>query len=454
MSDHDTLGYDCAHTLQLAHTTLRPAHNTLNTATMRLIKQNIERKTGEGSATLLPEDPEDCWHAWNLIQPNDLLRASAVRKVITESGAGSRSNERVHTTLTIRVTKVDFDSLAGQLHVSGRVAEENKVVKLGSFHTLDLELQRNFTLTKADGWDSVALDTLKEAVNQDAKAQLWAVIMQEGLANICLVTDHQTILRQKVEYSLPRKRAGSTDHDKQMQKFYKTTFDSLLRQIDLADPKPILLASPAFTATKFYQYIKTQAATGTNKQFNQLLPKITVAQAASGHLHSLGDVLSSQAVLSKLSDTKFARETMLVNRFFELMRKDDPRAWYGPRECEKAVEQGAVGKGGGVLLISNGLFRSQEIKVRKRWVALVDEVKEQGGEVRVLSSTHESGKMLESLGGIAVILTYPIEDLDELGEGETEEPEPEDVEEENLNGNGVHHGVEGRVEHDEDIDFL
>jgi len=26
---------------------------------MRLIKQNIERKTGEGSAVLLPEEPED-----------------------------------------------------------------------------------------------------------------------------------------------------------------------------------------------------------------------------------------------------------------------------------------------------------------------------------------------------------------------------------------------------------
>ncbi|KAK3073460.1 Translation factor pelota [Teratosphaeriaceae sp. CCFEE 6253] len=421
---------------------------------MRLIKQNIERKTGEGSAVLLPEDPEDMWHAYNLIQPNDLLRASAVRKVINESGSGSRSNERVHTTLTIRVTKLDFDPQAAQLHVSGRVAEENKVVKLGSFHTLDLELQRNFTLEKADGWDSVALETLKEAVSQDAKAQLFAVIMKEGLANICLVTDHQTILRQKIEYSLPRKRPGSTDHEKSMQKFFQTTFDSLLRQLDLSDPKPVLLASPAFTAAQFLQYIKAQAALGANKQLNQLMPKITVAQSASGHLHSLSEVLSSPAVTSKLSDTKFARETLLVDRFFELMRKEDARAWYGPRECEKAVEQGAVGKGGGVLLISNGLFRAQEISTRKRWVTLVDEVRAQGGEVRVLSSMHESGKRLESLGGIAVILTYPIEDLDELGEGEVEEDEPDDLHDGSVNGHDAHHGVEGRVDHEEDIDFL
>jgi len=78
-----------------------------------------------------------------------------------------------------------------------------------------------------------------------------------------------------------------------------------------------------------------------------------------------------------------------------------------------------------VLLISNGLFRSQVVGERKRWVGLVDRVREEGGEVRVLSSDHESGKRLEGLGGIAAILTFPLEDLDEEepgeGEGEGEE---------------------------------
>ena len=394
-------------------------------------------------------DLAEQWHAYNLIRPNDLLRASAVRKIVTESGAGSRSVERVHTALTIRVTKLDFDSQAGQLHVSGRVAEENKHVKLGGYHTLDLELQRNFTLEKSEGWDSVALDTLREAISQEAKAQLWAVIMQEGLANICLITDHQTILRQRIEVSLPKKRAGSTDHDKQLQKFYQTTFESLLRQIDLTNPKPLLLASPGFTASNFQQFIKTQASSGANKQLPQLLPKITVAHSASAHLHSLSEVLSSPAVTSKLSDTKFARETQLMDRFFELMRKDDARAWYGPKECESAVERGAVGKGGGVLLISNALFRSQEIKTRQRWVQLGDEVKEQGGEVKVLSSMHESGKRLEGLGGIAAILTYPIENLDEDVRGR----EDDGVDLENEVGEEAVNGIEGKSDLREEVEW-
>lgn len=352
--------------------------------------------------------------------------------------------------LTIKVTKLDFDSQAGQLHVSGQVSEENKHVKLGSFHTLDLELHRNFTLEKADGWDSVALDTLKEAIDQESKAQLWAVVMQEGLANICLITEHQTILRQRIEVNLPKKRAGSSDHDKALQRFYQTTFDSLLRQIDLSDPKPLLLASPGFTASSFQQFIKTQSAAGTNRQLQQLVPKITVAHSASGHLHSLSEALSSPAVTSKLSDTKFARETQLIERFFDMMRQDDPRAWYGPKECELAIERGAVGKGGGVLMISNSLFRSQDIQTRKRWVKTVDDVKDQGGEVRVLSSMHESGKKLEGLGGIAAILTYPIEDLDEEAGNEGGDDFEDDI-----NGEEPANGIEGRRGADEDdMDFL
>jgi protein pelota len=81
---------------------------------------------------------------------------------------------------------------------------------------------------------------------------------------------------------------------------------------------------------------------------------------------------------------------------------------------ERAVDKGAVGRGGGVLLISNSLFRAQDVAQRRRWVGLVDRVREvEGGEVRVLSSLHESGKRLEGLGSVAAILTYPLEDLDE-----------------------------------------
>jgi protein pelota len=377
------------------------------------------------------------WHAHNLIRPSDLLTASAIRRITTESTSGSTSSHRVHLNLTIRVRSLDFDARAGQLHVAGRIARENKHTKIGQFHTLDLELNRNFTLEKevegkdgGQGWDSVAREQLEEATNPQRKAEIVAVVMEEGLANICFVTQYQTILRQKIAMKIDRKGGGSkrsTKHDKSLEKFFTTVLDTLLRQVEgLLEQKeeansiPILLASPGFTAAGFLRYASDRAFSTGEKTLSSLIKRkaFVVVHSSSGHVHSLIEVLKGPAVMIKLKDTRYARETRLMNDFFDMLRKDEGRAWYGPKEVEAAVEEGAVGRGGGMLIISNELFRSQDVAVRRRWVRLVERVrKEEGGEVRILSSDHESGKRLEGLGGIAAILTYPLMDLDDEDKG-------------------------------------
>ena len=364
----------------------------------------------------------------------DLLTASAIRRVTTESAAtGATSSQRVHTNLTIRVKSLDFDPQAGQLHVSGQIAKENKYTKLGQHHTLDLELKRNFTLEKVvdgkdggEGWDSVARAQLEEACDQTRGTEAVAVVLQEGIANICFITQYQTVLRQRVEMTVPRKGADARraqGHDKGLQKFFKTVLDTLMRQVegllegkDSSTTFPILLASPGFVADSFLRYIHERAFVSTEKLLQRLVQQKVFVKihSSSGHLHSLNEVMKSPEVLAKMKDTKYARETSLMDRFFTLLRKDDARAWYGPREVESAVEQGAVGRGGGVLLISHALFRSQDVATRRRWVKLVDAVRDDlGGEVRILSSDHESGKRLEALSGVAAILTYPIEDIED-----------------------------------------
>lgn len=208
-----------------------------------------------------------------------------------------------------------------------------------------------------------------------------------------------------------------------MGKFYKVTLETLLRQMEFNTSitsgsnnetvKPVLLASPGFVAAGFHKYIQTEAL--TTPALRRLLSSVAVVHSASGYTNSLSEVLQSPTVKTLLADTKYARETRLMDDFMDQLRKETNKATYGPREVESAVDQGAVGRGGGVLIMSNRLFRSQNIAERKRWVGLVDRVRDvEGGEVRILSSDHESGKRLEGLGGIAALLTFPVgeEDFD------------------------------------------
>lgn len=186
---------------------------------MKLLSRHVE--PGEpGSVSVIPTDTEDMWHAYNLVQPGDTVRAATIRKVQTESSTGSTTSNRVKTTLTLEVESTDFDTQACVLRIKGRNMEENEYVKLRAYHTIDIELNRKFTLSKSE-WDTISIERLQLACDASQSSELAAVIMQEGLAHICLVCPSMTITRQKVEHTIPRKRKGNlSQHEKSMSKFF------------------------------------------------------------------------------------------------------------------------------------------------------------------------------------------------------------------------------------------
>jgi protein pelota len=402
------------HTNRYLHT--QNKHDAVNKAQpregqLRLHHPLPRRARRHGSLPSSPHTPllTAQWHAYNLILPNDVLRASALRKVTHLTTTGSTASQRVHTVLSITVDKIDFDPQESALHISGRVCEENKFVAVGAHHTLDLELHRNFSLFKSE-WDSVALQTIQEACHPGEKAEIAAITLHDGLACICAVGEHVTVLRQRIEVPIPRKRGGNIEaHEKGLEKFYAAVTEAFLRLFDVEKLKAVLLGSPGFYAQKLRDYIFAYAEKSENKPLLRAKPKFIVEHTSSGHKHALNEALLSPAVKAKLADTRFAKETEAVEKFFKMIHTEEERAWYGGKEVAKAVEKGAVG----TLLVSDSLFRSQSISERKKWVGIKEEVERQGGEVMVLSSIHESGVRLDALGGVAAILTYPLADLDE-----------------------------------------
>mmetsp|Transcript_7469 Transcript_7469/g.33704 ORF Transcript_7469/g.33704 Transcript_7469/m.33704 type:complete len:91 (-) Transcript_7469:76-348(-) len=63
------------------------------------------------------------------------------------------------------------------------------------------------------------------------------------------------------------------------------------------------------------------------------------------------------------------------------------------------------------LLITDGLFRTSDTRQRRRWAALVDEVRDGGGEAYIFSAAHASGEQLGELTGVAAMLRFPLPDL-------------------------------------------
>ena len=78
--------------------------------------------------------------------------------------------------------------------------------------------------------------------------------------------------------------------------------------------------------------------------------------------------------------------------------KNSSKIAYGVNETKNAINLGAVS----LLLILDSKVASENMG------EAMDMVENMKGEVMVISSEHDGGKQLESLGGIAAILRYAL----------------------------------------------
>lgn len=59
------------------------------------------------------------------------------------------------------------------------------------------------------------------------------------------------------------------------------------------------------------------------------------------------------------------------------------------------------------------LFRINNVAKRAKYAALVEGVRDAGGEALVFSSMHVSGEALNNLSGVAAILRFPLPELED-----------------------------------------
>ncbi len=378
---------------------------------MKLINNHFE-KDSSGSVTLVAEDKEDLFTLYNLIQKRDEVELKTMRNIKKSGKDGSKGSkakiEKKLLRLKIDVEEIDFTPQDEVMRLRGKTTEPVEDVPVGTYHTAEIDFKHPFTLYK-DDWDEIAFELINKSCSIDEKAEVGAVVLQEGVAHICLITENMTVLRQKIERSIPRKKRGdSSAHDKSLDKFYELVSNTLVRDLNISKLKAIILASPGFTANGLFDKIFQIATLNNDKLLLQARSKFIVAHSSTGFLQGLDEVLKTEEIQKQLSTTKFAKDVLLLDEFFKALNADDGKAWYGPKECEKAINMGAVKN----LLLTDSLFRSDDIAERKKYIELSEIVKNTGGEVTIFSSLHESGIQLDQVTGIAVILNYPVYDLD------------------------------------------
>jgi protein pelota len=155
---------------------------------MRVFNKQVSTKDAAGSVSIICEETEDMWHVFNILLVGDVVRTTTMRKVTKTGSTGSTKSTKMRLNLTIHVETIDFDTETCTLRLNGKNMEESEHVKMGQYHTLELEMNRKFTLEK-DCWDTICLERLQLACDIASKVPYFAAktfvlaIIRLGLCN-------------------------------------------------------------------------------------------------------------------------------------------------------------------------------------------------------------------------------------------------------------------------------
>ena len=178
----------------------------------------------------------------------------------------------------------------------------------------------------------------------------------------------------------------------------------------------MVVGSPGFTRENFFNYLKGAAERKQSAFLKDIVAKTILCHCSTGYRHSLKEILSNTAVNQKIVDLSCAQETVVLDRFHEMLAVCEDKVTYGPKSVEIALREMAVE----TLLISDKLFRAQNIEKRKYYVAMHYQAVRNGLSAVVFGSMSAAGQRLNDLTGVAAILRFEMPTLDDLVEGEDE----------------------------------
>lgn len=386
---------------------------------MKLIKKTKgSHNTNEVVLTLQPQHKEDLFTLYNIINTDDeIIISRKVTSKITETEKNKITNL---VKLRLKIISSEFEPQHEFLRYKGITTEDdtgiaNKDIPIGKYFSITIGFSFPLLLFKYD-FNSYVSKLLNDACNPENKSEMAAIALQEGIAHICILTNSSTILKHKIEYSIPKKKRDTDilKFDEKTEKFYRATYESMVKHFDFDNLKVIILCSPGFYANTLYTKIIQYAQKDQNKSIITNKHKLLIAHSSTGYLQGITEVLKNSNYSSSLKDTKNSQEICIMDEFLKHLNNDDYKAWYGEEEILKASKLSAID----TLLITDSWLRSNDIQIRNRSIELVERVENFGGKTCIFSSLHPSGEELNKLTGLACILKYSIPNLDELNSEE------------------------------------
>ena len=349
----------------------------------------INEDEKEGIVEIVPETLDDLWHLSHIVEIGDNASSKTTRRIQDNTGDKIRSDRGVKKTfyLGLDIENVSFHLFTGKLRLTGVITRgPEDLIPLGSHHTLEVKLNTPITIKK-ERWPKWAIKRLNQAIEASKKLSAIIVVLEDDTATLGLMRQFGIEYYGPIKGDVSGKRIVDKNRQKNIVQFYEKVVESIEKFDSIQN---IIIAGPGFVKNDFYDYLKDKHSD---------LAKISIIEpTGSGGRNGISEVLKKGTVEKLTSENRVALEMGAVDNLLTEIAKNSSKVVYGLRETKNAINLGAVSQ----LLILDTKVASENMG------DAMDMVENMKGDVMVISSEHEGGKQLESLGGMAAILRYEI----------------------------------------------
>jgi protein pelota len=342
---------------------------------MQIVSSNFKK----GFAKVRVQTKDDLWYLSHIVEAGDEVVMRTHRRVSRDE----REGERKAVTLNLLVSRIEFHMYSDTLRIHGTTVDEHKDVAKGSHHTFGVGISDVLKINKE--WKNYQIEELKKAVEEAKRVAVVIVCVDDTSAEFAELRGYGVEFIGSFTVPLPRK--DSPDYERKREGFYDGLFSKLERY-----SQKIVIAGTGFSC----ENIKERAPPS-------LKQKIVLTKVNSSGRTGVNEVLKSGFLEKAVADSRASEEAKLIERLMEGIAKDT--ATYGMEHVKKANELGAVE----TLLVSDSLISDmKEKEIFPELDSLMRSVEKRNGKVHIISSEHDAGKQLKSLGGVAALLRFKI----------------------------------------------
>ena len=352
---------------------------------MKIIKEDEK----EGIVEVVPETLDDLWHLSHIIEVGDNASSKTTRRIQDNTGDKLRSDRGVKKTfyLGLDIENVSFHLFTGKLRLTGVITRgPEDLIPLGSHHTLEVKLNTPLKIVK-QRWPKWAINRLNQAIAASKKLSAIIVVLEDDTATLGLMRQFGIEYYGPIKGHVSGKRIMDKNRQKNIIQFYEKVIESITKFDSIQN---IIIAGPGFVKNDFFDYLKDK--------HTDLAKMSIVEPTGSGGRNGISEVLKKGTVEKLTSENRVAQEMGAINKLLTEIGKNSSKIAYGVKETQNAINLGAVEQ----LLILDTKVAGENMG------EAMDMVENMKGDVMVISSEHEGGKQLESLGGMAAILRYQI----------------------------------------------